>query len=137
MSVDVEFIADEDSVSVHGDKDALYQVIYNLCHNAIKFSNVGGRFIIKISRLQNHKVRVSVYDDGQKMSPEDAARAFELFYKSDESRGLDKSGVGLGLYISKSIIDAHDEEIGVIVQENGCEFWFTVKEGAPIVKHYR
>lgn len=132
--LDVEFVS-EDSVFVHADQDAIYQVLYNLCHNAIKFSDVGGRFILKIEKKDAKLVRVSVYDDGQSMTEEDAAHAFDRFYKSDKSRGLDKNGVGLGLYISKSIIDAHEQEIGVDVKENGCEFWFTLALGEATLKH--
>lgn len=127
--LDVEFISDEDAMPAFGDKDAIYQVLYNLCHNAIKFSREGGKFVIKIAKMVDRQLRVSVYDEGQRMSPEDAKRAFDRFYKSDESRGLDKDGVGLGLYICKSIMDAHKQEIGVDVKDDGCEFWFTVKEG--------
>lgn len=133
--LDVEFVCDDDYMSAYGDKDAIYQVIYNLCHNAIKFSRDGGRFTINISRISGKKLRISVYDDGQKLDLEDAAHTFDLFYKSDKSRGLDKEGVGLGLYICKSIVDAHNEQIGVKVHEDGCEFWFTISEGQPISKH--
>ena len=57
---------------------------------------------------------------------------FDRFYKSDKSRGLDKTGVGLGLYISKTIIDAHEEHISVESREGfGTEFSFTLKEGEP------
>ncbi len=134
-ALDVDFDVEEDNMPVLADKDAIYQVLYNLCHNAIKFSRENGRFIIKISRLAGKKLRVSVYDDGQVLSEEDAAHIFDRFYKSDKSRGLDKSGVGLGLYICKTIIDAHDEQIYVETHPDGCEFWFTLKEGTPIVKH--
>jgi len=127
--LDVEFITDEDSMYVLGDKDAIHQVIYNLCHNAIKFSNVGGKFIIKINEIVGKKIRFSVYDSGQPISKEDAAHIFERFYKTDESRGLDKSGVGLGLYICKTIIDAHEEQLRVETLTTGCEFWFTLKQG--------
>ncbi len=132
--LDVEFIS-PDSISARADRDAIYQVLYNLCHNAIKFSAEGGKFIIKLTEGPDKKVRVSVYDDGQRMSEEDASHAFDRFYKSDKSRGLDKSGVGLGLYICKTIIDAHSEEIGVDVLDEGCEFWFTLTCGGPITKH--
>ena len=60
---------------------------------------------------------------------------FDRFYKTDKSRGLDKNGVGLGLYISKTIIDAHGESIAVESGDgSGCEFWFTLKEGTTIPK---
>ena len=123
--LDVSFEPFKDSIPVIGDKDAIYQVIYNLSHNAIKFANHGGRFSIKIERLSDKKIRFSVYDDGQTLENEDVPRIFDRFYKSDKSRGLDKNGVGLGLYICKTIIDAHSEDIGVEVHEDGCEFWFT------------
>lgn len=126
--LDVSFESFNDSVAVYGDKDAIYQVVYNLCHNAIKFANEGGHYDIKIMRLPDKRVRFSIYDDGQTLEDEDVPRIFDRFYKSDKSRGLDKNGVGLGLYICKTIIDAHDQEIGVEVLENGCEFWFTISE---------
>ena len=128
--LDVEFDSENDEMPVVADKDAVYQVLYNLCHNAIKFSKESGRFSIKISRFGVGKIRISVFDEGQSIPQEDIPMIFERFYKSDKSRGLDKSGVGLGLYICKTIIDAHGEEIHVESQENvGTEFWFTLKEG--------
>ncbi len=127
--LDVEFDSENDTMPVNADKDAIYQVIYNLCHNAIKFSNNEGKFAIKIFRA-NGKIRVSVFDEGAVISREDIPMIFERFYKSDKSRGLDKSGVGLGLYICKTIIDAHGEEIHVESAEGvGTEFWFTLREG--------
>lgn len=128
--LEVEFDAENDEMPVYADKDAVYQVIYNLCHNAIKFSSEGGRFVIKISRAENKKIRIAVFDEGQIIPPEDIPMVFERFYKSDKSRGLDKSGVGLGLYICKTIVDAHDENIYVkSVEGIGTEFCFTLKEG--------
>ncbi len=127
--LDVEFIADDDMI-VNADKDAIHQVMYNLCHNAIKFAKEGGRFVISITKIHGKKIRVSVFDEGQSIAKEDAKMVFDRFYKTDTSRGLDKSGVGLGLYICKTIIDAHDEEIWVESIENeSCEFIFTLKEG--------
>lgn len=134
-SLNVEFDSEDDVIGVFADKDAIHQVLYNLCHNAIKFSSNGGKFIIKIARIDGKKVRISVYDDGQIIPDEDVPHIFDRFYKTDKSRGLDKTGVGLGLYICKTIINAHGEEIGVINQENGCEFWFTLKAGETKPKH--
>lgn len=134
----VSFDCDEDIQTVHADKDAIYQVIYNLCHNAIKFANDGGRFEIKIERAEQRRVRISIYNDGKTIDKEDETMVFERFFKSDKSRGLDKSGVGLGLYISKTIIDAHEEKIGVITKDGeGTEFYFTLKEGEPIKRRQK
>ena len=127
--LDVEFEADNDEMCANADKDAIYQVLYNLCHNAIKFSREGGKFRISLKVAENGKIKVSVYDEGQSLTAEDKKMVFERFYKTDKSRGLDKNGVGLGLYICKTIIDAHGETIGVESDEGSCEFHFTVKEG--------
>ena len=133
--LDVEFNSEEDSMYANADKDAIYQIIYNLCHNAIKFSKEGGKFIININRIQGGKIKVSIFDQGQIISAEDAKHIFDRFYKTDKSRGLDKSGVGLGLYICKTIVDAHGESIHHVHHNDGCEFWFTLKEGEPVNKH--
>jgi len=127
--LDVSFVADdEEEMLVYADKDAIHQVIYNLCHNAIKFSREEGMLEIKITNVDQKQIRISVYDDGQSITEEESRKIFERFYKTDQSRGLDKSGVGLGLYISKTIIDAHKETIGVnSVEDKGCEFYFTLK----------
>lgn len=127
--LEVEFITEEDKMIAKADADAIHQVLYNLCHNAIKFAHDGGRFIIRIERYETKKIKVSVLDDGECLVGEDKDRVFDRFYKSDKSRGLDKNGVGLGLYICKTIVEAHGEKIGVISETEGCEFWFTLKEG--------
>ena len=125
--LDVSFDAEEDEMIVCADKDAIYQVLYNLCHNAIKFSKNGGIFEINITQTLDKKIRVSVFDEGEMLSEEDMAHIFDRFYKSDKSRGLDKTGVGLGLYICKTIVDAHDEDITVTNRDGGVEFAFTLK----------
>ncbi len=130
--LEVEFISDDDKMFANADKDAIHQVLYNLCHNAIKFAREGGRFIIKLKKIEAKKLRISVFDDGERLTGEDKERVFDRFYKTDKSRGLDKTGVGLGLYICKTIVEAHNETIGVISEDSGCEFWFTLKEGAPV-----
>ncbi|MBQ4071789.1 MAG: HAMP domain-containing histidine kinase [Clostridia bacterium] len=126
--LEVEFDAEEDEMSVFADKDAIHQVLYNLCHNGIKFAKEGGRFSIRLCSLDQKRVRISVYDEGQIIADEEKGMIFERFYKTDSSRGLDKNGVGLGLYISKTIIEAHDEKIGVETDGCGSEFFFTLKK---------
>ncbi len=125
--LDVEFDCEEDNMLAVADRDAIYQIMYNLCDNAVKFSREGGILAIRIKKLKNKKLLVSVYNEGQGISPEDLPYVFERFYKSDKSRGLNKTGVGLGLYISKTIIDAHGESIWVESEHTkNCCFNFTL-----------
>ena len=127
--LEVEFDTSDDSLSVSADKDAIHQVLYNLCDNAIKFSREGGVFRISIAR-DGGNVVISVYNEGKGIAKEDLPLVFDRFYKSDKSRGLDKVGFGLGLYIVKTIVEAHGQHITVESEEGKwCCFTFTLKRG--------
>jgi len=95
---------------VVADKDSIQRVLINLVDNAIKFTEEGG-FIDIRTGLANGKAFVSIQNSGAGIDSEDLKHIFDRFYKSDKSRSLDKTGVGLGLYIVKSIIVAHKERI--------------------------
>ncbi|MGN1346059.1 MAG: sensor histidine kinase, partial [Eubacteriales bacterium] len=130
--LDVVFDTDRDSMYVNADHDAIYQILYNICDNAIKFSNEGGRYEVSLHE-SGMKTVVSVYNEGIGIAPEELPYVFDRFYKSDKSRGLDKTGVGLGLFIARTIIEAHHETIKV-ESEYGkwCRFTFTLqKTNAP------
>ena len=132
--LDVEFEVSEDSIHVLADHDAIYQVFYNLCENAVKFAKEGGKYRLCIKEEKAKKISVRIYNEGEGIPAEDIPFVFERFYKSDKSRGLDKSGLGLGLYISKTIIKAHDESISVESEQGKyCEFTFTLTKTSPLV----
>jgi signal transduction histidine kinase len=128
----VEFLCDEDSMTALADHDAIYQIFYNICDNAVKFSRDDGVLRVGIQRVESekkNKLQVSVYNQGQGIAAEDIPMVFERFYKGDKSRGLDRSGTGLGMYIAKTIISAHGEDIWVTSAEGkDCQFAFTLKE---------
>jgi signal transduction histidine kinase len=128
--LDVDFECDEERIFVKADKDAIYQVLYNVCDNAVKFSSIGGKYKISITLAEENKqkkVRVSVYNEGEGIPEEDLPFVFERFYKADKSRGMDKKGVGLGMFISKTIIEAHGESIFVESKKDEfCQFTFTL-----------
>ncbi|MBQ8331725.1 MAG: HAMP domain-containing protein [Clostridia bacterium] len=125
--LDVSFDCYEDHLTAVADRDAIYQIFYNLCDNGVKFASEGGTFRIAIRKLKNKKILVSVYNDGQGIADADLPYVFERFYKSDKSRGLNKSGVGLGLFIAKTIVDAHGEQIWVDSEYGkSCCFNFTL-----------
>lgn len=125
--LNIEFECDRDNMTVYADRDAIHQVLYNICDNAVKFTNPGGLYRINIT-THDKKTFVSVYNEGQGIPEAELPFVFDRFYKSDKSRGLDKTGVGLGLYITKTIMDAHNEEIWVkSVYGEYCEFVFTLQ----------
>ncbi len=125
--LDVNFDCDDFNINVKADKDSIHQILYNICDNAVKFSREKGKYNISIKQ-KGKQVFVSVYNEGQGISSEDLPFIFDRFYKSDKSRGLDKSGVGLGLYISKTIIEAHGQEIWAeSIYGEYCEFVFTLE----------
>ena len=124
----VEFDTEADSMIAYSDKDAIYQVLYNLIENAIKFSAEEGILRISVKHGREGRYLVEVYNEGKGISKEDLPFVFDRFYKSDKSRGLDKAGVGLGLYIVKTIIDANGESISVQSEQDVfCRFSFTLR----------
>lgn len=134
--LEVEFCCEDERIMVNADHDAIYQIFYNICHNAIKFSKQGGLLRVSVSEEKDRKIQVSVYNEGQGIPKVDLPFVFERFYKTDKSRGLDKSGVGLGLFISKTIIAAHHEKIWVTSEEGkNCEFCFTLARAPHILLH--
>ncbi len=126
--LEIEFNCDDDPSNVFADKDAIHQVIYNIISNAMKFTDKGGKIKIDIAKCtSNDKYSVSIYNTGLGIKSEELPYVFDCFYKADASRGLDKTGTGLGMYIAKSRIDAHGEKIGVESEyEKYCRFYFTL-----------
>lgn len=95
---------------VTADTDMIYQVIYNLFDNAVKFTNENGYIEINVTEVGN-KVQVSIKNSGQGIEPNELSRVFERFYKVDKSRSLDSKGAGLGLYIVKTMVEMHGGRI--------------------------
>ncbi len=113
--------------NAYADKGKIEQVLYNLLDNAIKFSNAGSKIIIKIYN-RGDKIYCSVKDFGMGIPAGSLDKIWQRFYKTDLSRGRDKTGSGIGLAIVKEIIMAHNEHIDVISTEGvGTEFVFSLK----------
>ena len=84
-----------------------------------------------IKLVEDGKAYVSVKDRGETVPPDDLPFIFDRFHKSDHSRSLDKDGVGLGLYLVKTIINSHDEDIAVTSRDGVTEFVFTLALSEP------
>ena len=123
LDVDPQF--PDAHIMVRADKDAITRVIYNLIDNAVKFANTGSCLTVKLYK-DEYKAYVAVRDEGETIPPDDLPFIFDRFHKSDRSRSIDKDGVGLGLYLVKTIINEHDEDIAVRSENGMTEFVFTL-----------
>ena len=125
-NINFELTFAEETEPVYADYGQIQQVLYNLIDNAIKFSNQDGTIYISTT-VRQKKVYVSVKDTGCGIPKGSLKKIWDRFYKSDSSRGKDKSGTGLGLSIVREIIQAHGETIDVISTEKiGSEFIFSL-----------
>lgn len=123
--LDVDPQLPDNHIMVRAEKDSITQVIYNLLDNAVKFAAPNSCITLRLYK-DGGKAYVSVRDYGETIPPEDLPFIFDRFHKSDRSRSLDKDGVGLGLYLVKTIINNHDEDIAVKSEDGMTEFVFTL-----------
>ena len=110
---------------VCGDRDAINQVMYNLLENAVKFADPGSVLGVSLFK-QNGKAYVSVKNHGPTIPEEELPFIFDRFHKTDRSRSLDRDGYGLGLYIVKTILGNHGEDIAVTSRDGVTELVFSL-----------
>ena len=115
-----------EDVSVIFDPDALTQLLTGLTDNAVKFAPADGMLSISVA-YKGHRGTVSVTNSGPEIPEADLPFIFDRFHKADKSRGEDREGLGLGLYIVRSIVSSHNETISVTSAERLTTFTFTVK----------
>lgn len=131
--IEVRGLENTDSLYVNGDPDMIHQVVYNLLDNAAKFTNEGGTITIKVEEKPD-RATVMVENTGPGIAPDELPMVFDRFYKTDKSRSHDKNGMGLGLYIVKTIIRLHGGDITAeSVQNEFCRFafWLPKKIDTP------
>ena len=128
-NLDVDAHIPEEPVMVLGDNDLITQVIYNLLENAAKFATPGTTLYLGL-KVRGEKAEVSVRNAGDTIPPQEIPRLFERFHKTDKSRSEDKDGVGLGLYIVKTILDQHQEQLRATSEDGVTTFSFTMTMAA-------
>jgi len=114
------------------DRDKVTQVLTNLIGNAVKFTPQLGKVSVAVSSTKDAWLQISVTDTGPGIPPEEAGKIFDEFYQMSQP-GRDKSkGVGLGLAISKKLVEMHGGKIGVAsVVGKGSSFSFTIPAHHP------
>lgn len=114
---DVEIIADRDQIS---------QVVVNLLSNAFKYTDAGGKVFVEVDRDKKNAY-IKIRDTGVGISEQDLSHIFDRFYRGDKSRSRETGGSGIGLTITKALVDAHGGTIRVNSEINkGSEFIVTL-----------
>ncbi len=124
LEVDAK-LPDDEPIPVWGDQDAITQVCYNLLDNAIKFSQEGGVLGLEVT-VKGPKATITISNQGETIPPEEQQLVFDRFHKTDHSRSADRDGVGLGLYIVKTILNSHKETITCTSADGVTKFVFTL-----------
>ena len=123
LEVEVDF--PEYPVYTIANRDYITQVIYNLLDNAVKFCPEEGTLGLKIQE-GNNKAYISISNTGETIPPEELPLVFDRFHKLDKSRSKNRDGWGLGLYIVKTIVCSHGEDISVTSKDGKTAFTFTM-----------
>ncbi len=123
--LNVQIHMPDEGLMIHAAQDSVTQVLYNLIDNAVKFVNEEGTLSVHI-RQQGNSALISVGNTGKTIPPDELPLVFDRFHKTDKSRSDDRDGWGLGLYIVKTIVLAHGEDVYVTSQNGKTEFTFTM-----------
>jgi len=123
--LNVEVDMPEHPVYTMANRDYITQVVYNLLDNAVKFCPLGGTLGLRIKE-GGSKAYISISNDGETIPPEELPLVFDRFHKLDKSRSQNREGWGLGLYIVKTIVCSHGEDISVSSSNGKTEFTFTL-----------
>ncbi|APX34594.1 two-component sensor histidine kinase [Brachybacterium sp. P6-10-X1] len=115
-----------DSVAIHADPDRLAQVLGNLLSNALRHTSPGGAVTLSAT-THGSTVEIAVADDGEGFTAEDRSRLFERFFRADSSRTRENSGSGIGLTISRALLDAHGGTMTAASEGPGRGATFTIR----------
>lgn len=108
----ISLYVDGEPCTIFGVQRYIYEIIYNLCDNAIRYNVDGGKVTIKISK-ESGSPEISVTDTGIGIAPEHQGRIFERFYRVDKSHSKETGGTGLGLSIVKHAVQYHNAKVSL------------------------
>ena len=114
-----------ETVQVSGDAKRLVQVMTNLLANAAKYTPEGGNIRLAL-RVENNKIKLTVYDDGVGLGDDLIHHIFDLFVQAERTPDRSAGGLGMGLTLVKSLVELHGGEVGCFSAGPGCGSSFTV-----------
>ncbi len=144
-NIDLVFQAEEKDIQAYIDQEKLEKILFNLLSNAFKFTPEGGRITIEVGSGQlavgnslftthhspltnspsHHLVTITITDTGPGISPDQQSRIFDRFYQADDSYTKDQEGTGIGLALTKELVELHHGEI-TVESEIGKGTTFTI-----------
>ena len=128
QGIDLQLKIDDDSI-IEVDVKRIKQVLYNFINNALNYNSKKEQKIILGSQRCDDGMRIYVYDNGDGIAKEDLGNVWDRYYKVDKEHKRHHIGSGIGLSLSKELLDAHGMEYGVeSLPQEYSEFWFKAKE---------
>lgn len=116
--------------TVRADSRKARQILINLLSNALKYSPLGGEVVVRAEQASPDTIRISVIDHGVGIEAEQQSKIFQEFHQADRQRDEGLGGIGLGLALTKRLVELHKGEIGVeSTVGEGSTFWFTLPAG--------
>jgi len=125
VTVRTDFPAGADEISA--DRDKFLQAVRNLLDNCSKYTPVNGEIVISSKRLDN-AIEVRFCNSGPEIPADDLPFIFERFFRTDRSRSRDVGGAGIGLAITKELIEAHGGRVGAMSADGWTCVWFSLPD---------
>jgi len=120
-------------IEVYFDKEKMEKILTNLFSNAFKFTPVGGKITVAINEIDDKSVEIKVKDTGIGISEEEIPRLFDRFYQVDNSQTREQKGTGIGLSLTKELVELH---LGSIKVESKEGKWTEITVSLPLGKKH-
>jgi len=109
------------NITVNADRDSMIQILSNLIENAVKYNNTGGNINVESKKINDH-ISIKIINNGPKIDQKDLPFIFERFYRADQSRSKNTGVTGIGLAVTKELVEAHGGTISAKSQKDRTVF---------------